>query len=150
MADGGNDHACVPGADDGVLHLRVTGDVNHRSESARKEDRVIVQHVDFGKPAATGQAPVCLAVEERGLRGVVGVEPIFWRLAPEWGSELDGDAGSVKHFEGMGYLRKEKSRWPFVGADYGGVCRDKQNIGDTHSALLDSGIGNSAGTALDE
>ena len=108
MADGGDDHACVPGTDDCGLHLWVTGDINHRSKSAREEDGVVVEHVDFGQFAAAGQAPVGLTVEEGGLCGVVGVEPIFWGFAAQWGGELDGDAGSVKRFERMGYLRKKK------------------------------------------
>lgn len=108
MADGGDDHACVPGTDDCGLHLWVTSDINHRSKSAREEDGVVVEHVDFGQFAAAGQAPVGLTVEEGGLCGVVGVEPIFWGFAAQWGGELDGDAGSVKRFERMGYLRKKK------------------------------------------
>src|SRR5262249_26327106 len=60
----------------------------------------------------------------------------FWGFAAQWGGELDGHAGSVKRFERMGYLRKEKARGPIVRADYGGVRYNKQDIGDSHGSLL--------------
>jgi hypothetical protein len=75
----------------GLPVMSTIGD--HRSESARKEDGILVEHVDFGELAATGQAPVGPAIGEGALCGVVGVESIFRRLATERGGSVSASKG---------------------------------------------------------
>ena len=132
MTYGGDDHSGVPGADDRRLHIGIPGYVDHRAEPTGKEDRVVIEDVDFGQLAAPGQPAVCLAVQESGLLLVLGIEPVFWRLTAQRRCELHSDACSVEHSDGVRDFGEEESRRPVVRPDHRGVCCDDKDVGDSH------------------
>src|SRR5215831_20120887 len=121
MTYGGHKLARAPRANDGFLHLSITRDVNHRSETTGNQNGVIVRRIDLGQLAAPIQPAERHALKKLLLSLILFVVSIVGRPTTRDGRELNCDTRIVKHLKRVGSLA-------IVRSDDGCVGDNKQNM----------------------
>src|SRR5689334_8774798 len=128
MTNGSHKLARAPRTNDSILHICITRDVNHRSETAGNQNRVIVRGIDLGQLAAPIQSVERLALKKLLLSLILLVVSIIGCPPPTNGRELNGYTRLVKHLERVGNLSKEEPSLAIVRPDGGCIGDNKQNI----------------------
>ncbi|MNF81622.1 hypothetical protein D3C84_639020 [compost metagenome] len=137
MADGRDNFAAVPGPLHRTLDVRIVGNIHHRAQAAREEDRVVVQDIHLRQLAAVGHAPDRRAVAECPLRWIAFVVTVFRRRAAQWRRVFHRHACFGEHLIRVSDLREKVPGATLVRADFGGVGQDEQDVFDAHDEFLE-------------